>query len=132
MRLRLLTQTMKWGAVVVLLVAAMSWHTGANYRLLLDLAVSVGAIVVVKQAVRAKQYLWACGFVGMAVVLNPVVPVFTPAGNLMLLLFLVGLTPLVMIFAALIDATVTLYPNLITDLRPRGEPLIPTYELAVV
>jgi len=92
----------------------------------------VGAIVVVKQAVRAKQYLWACGFVGMAVVLNPIVPVFTPAGNLMLLLFLVGVTPLVMIFAALIDATVTLYPNLITDLHPRGEPLIPTYELAVV
>ncbi len=117
---------------MVLLVAAMSWHTGPNYQLLLDLAVSVGAIVVVKQAVRAKHYLWACGFVGMAVVLNPIVPVFTPAGNLMLLLFLVGLTPLVMIFAALIDATVTLYPNLITDLHPRGEPLIPTYELAAI
>jgi hypothetical protein len=115
---------------VGLLVAAMSWHAGPNYRLLLDLVVSVGAIVVVKQAVRAKQYVWASGFVGMALLLNPFVPVFTPAGNLMLLLFLVGLTPLVMIFAALMDATVTLYPNLITDLHPRGEPQIPTYELA--
>jgi hypothetical protein len=121
---------MKWGSVVGLLVAAMSWHAGPNYRLLLDLVVSVGAIVVVKQAVRAKQYVWASGFVGMALLLNPFVPVFTPAGNLMLLLFLVGLTPLVMIFAALMDATVTLYPNLITDLHPRGEPQIPTYELA--
>jgi hypothetical protein len=123
---------MKWGSVVGLLVAAMSWHAGPNYRLLLDLVVSVGAIVVVKQAARAKQYIWATAFVGMALLLNPIVPVFTPAGNLMLLLFLVGLSPLVIIFAALIDATVTLYPNLITDLHPRGEPLIPTFELAVV
>ena len=121
---------MKWGSVVGLLVAAMSWHAGPNYRLLLDLMVSVGAIVVVKQAIRAKQYVWASGFVGMALVLNPIVPVFTPAGNLMLLLFLLGLTPLVLIFAALIDATVTLYPNLITDLHAKGEPLRPTYELA--
>jgi hypothetical protein len=126
----MLAQTMKWGTVVGLLVAAMSWHAGGNYRLLLDLVVSVGAIMVVKQAIRAKQYVWASGFVGMALLLNPIVPVFTPAGNLMLLLFLVGLTPLVIIFAALIDATVTLYPNLITDLHPRGEPLLPTYELA--
>jgi hypothetical protein len=123
-------QTMKWGSVAGLLVAAMSWHAGPNYRLLLDLVVSVGAIVVVKHAVRAKQYVWASGFVGMALLLNPILPVFTPAGNLMLLLFLLGLTPLVLIFAALMDATVTLYPNLITDLHPRGEPLVPAYELA--
>jgi len=132
MRFQLLAKTMKWGSVVALLVAAMSWHAGANYRLLLALVVSVVAIVVVKQAVRAKQYLWASGFVGMALLLNPIVPVFTPAGNLMLLLFLVGLSPTVITFAALIDATITLYPNLITDLHPRGEPLTPTYELAVV
>jgi hypothetical protein len=132
MRLQLLAQTMTWGSVVSLLLAAMSWHAGGNYRLLLALAVSAGAIVVVKQAVRAKQYLWASGFVGMALLLNPIVPVLTPAGNLMLLLFPVGLSPLVITFAALIDATITLYPNLITDLNPRGESLIPTYELAVV
>jgi hypothetical protein len=130
MRFQLLMQTMKWGSVAGLLVAAMSWHAGPNYRLLLDLVVSVGAILVVKHAVRAKQYVWASGFVGMALLLNPILPVFTPAGNLMLLLFLLGLTPLVLIFAALMDATVTLYPNLITDLHPRGEPLIPAYELA--
>jgi hypothetical protein len=128
----LLAQTLKWGSVVGLLVAAMSWHAGPNYRVLLDLAVCVGAIVVVKQAVRAKQYLWASGFVGMALLLNPIVPVFTPAGNLMLLLFLAGLAPLVIISAALIDATITLYPNLITDLHPRGEPLLPTSEWAVL
>jgi hypothetical protein len=132
MRFQLLVQTMKWGSILGLLLAAISWNAGPNYRLLLDLVVLVGAIVVVRQAVRAKQYLWASGFVGMALLLNPMVPVFTPAGNLMLLLFLVGLSPIVMTFAALIDATITLYPNAITDSYSQGEVPIPTSEWAVV
>ena len=132
MRFQLLVQTMKWGSILGLLLAAISWNAGPNYRLLLDLVVLVGAIVVLRQAVRAKQYLWASGFVGMALLLNPMVPVFTPAGNLMLLLFLVGLSPIVMTFAALIDATITLYPNVITDSYSQGEVPIPTSEWAVV
>ena len=128
----MLVKTMKWGAIVGLLLAAISWNAGANYRLLLDLVAAVGAIVVLRQAVRAKQYFWASGFVGMALLLNPVVPVFTPAGNLMLLLFLVGLSPVVMTFAALVDATITLYPNVITDAYSQDELLIPTREWAVV
>jgi hypothetical protein len=128
----MLVKTMKWGAIVGLLLAAISWNAGANYRLLLDLVVAVGAIVVLRQAVRAKQYFWASGFVGMALLLNPIVPVFTPAGNLMLLLFLVGLSPIVMTFAALIDATITLYPNVITDAYSQDKLLVPTSEWAVV
>jgi hypothetical protein len=132
MRFQLLVKTMKWGAIVGLLLAAISWNAGPNYRLLLDLVVSVGAIVVVRQAVRAKQYLWACGFVGMALLLNPIVPVFTPAGNLMLLLFLVGLSPIVMTFAALMDATITLYPNVITEAYAQDELRAPASEWAVI
>jgi hypothetical protein len=132
MRFQLLAKTMKWGSIVGLLLAAISWHAGANYRLLLDLVVCVGVIMVVRQAVRAKQYLWASGIVGMALLLNPIVPVFTPAGNLMLLLFLVGLSPIVITFAALIDATVTLYPNVITDSYSQGESPISTSEWVVV
>jgi hypothetical protein len=41
----------------------------------------------------------------MALLLNPIVPIFTPAGNLMLLVFWVGLSPMVIIFGALIDAS---------------------------
>jgi len=75
--------------------------------------------VVVKQVLRAKQYLWACGFAGMALLLNPIAPIFTPAGNLMLLLFLIG-------------ASVTLYPNMITEPYLQSELLIPTPEWTVV
>jgi hypothetical protein len=132
MRFQLLAKTMKWGSIVGVLLAAISWNAGANYRLLLDLVVLVAAIVVVRQAIRAKQYFWAAGFAGMALLLNPVVPVFTPAGNLMLLLFLVGLSPIVVTFAALLDATVTLNPKPIADADAQGEALRPTSEWAVV
>src|SRR6266478_4730500 len=132
MRFQLLLKTMKWGSIVGLLLAAISWNAGANYRLVLDLVVLVGAIVVVRQAVRAKQYFWACGFVGTALLLNPIVPVFTPAGNLMLLLFLVPLSPVVVTFAVWIDATFILYPGGSTDLHPTTESPIPAGEWAVV
>jgi len=127
-----LAKTIKWGCVVGLLLAAMSWRAGANYQLLLDWVVCAGAIMVVQRAFRAKQYLWAFGFVGAALLLNPILPVFTPAGNLMLLLFLVPVAPFVVTFAAWIDATVTLYPGGITDLYPAGNSLIPAGEWAVV
>jgi hypothetical protein len=121
----MLTKIMTWGPVVGLLLAAMSWQTGGRYALLLDLVVCAGAIVAIKQAVRAREYVWASGLFGMALLLNPIVPVLTPAGNLTLLLFLTCLSPFVIAFGALMDATITLYPNMITDLHPRGESIRP-------
>ncbi|HXI42714.1 MAG TPA: hypothetical protein VNH83_22220 [Bryobacteraceae bacterium] len=128
----MLAKTMKWGLIAGLLLAAISWNAGANFRLLLDMVVLVGAIMVVRQASLAKQYFWAAGFVGAALLLNPVVPVLTPAGNLMLLLFLVALSPIVVTFAALLDARITLHPTPITDSYVQGEALRPTREWAVV
>jgi hypothetical protein len=125
----MLMKIMTWGTVAGLLLAAMSWRVEGSYALLLDLVVCAGAIVVLKQAVRAHEYIWASGFVGMALLLNPVMPLLPPAGNLMLLLLLVGFSPLVIAFGALMDASITLYPNLITDLHPRGEPIRPASEL---
>jgi len=117
----MLTKIMKYGFVAGLLLASMSWRSGTNYQLLLDLAVYMSAIVMVQQAVRAQEYFWAAGLAGMVLVLNPVLMAFTPAVNLMLLALLVGLSPIVIAFAAMRDAAITLYPNLITDLNPRGE-----------
>ena len=127
----MLAKTMRWGSIVGVLLAAISWNAGANYRLLLDLVVLVGAIIVVRQAIGARQYFWAAGFVGMALFLNPVVPVFTPAGNLILLLFLLALSPIVITFAVLVDATATLHRNAITNSSAQGESLMPAREWAV-
>ncbi len=109
------TKTVKCGLIVGLLLASMSWHSGTSYQLLLDLVVCLSALVMVQQAVRAHEYFWGSALAGIVLFLNPVIPVFTPAGNLIMFLFLVALLPLAMGFAALIDATITLYPNLITE-----------------
>ncbi len=111
----MLTNTMKCGSVAGLLLASMSWNSGTNYQLVLDVAVCMAAIVMIQQAVRAHEYLWATALAGTVLVLNPVVPAFTPAGNLMLFLFFLALSPLMIGLAALVDATATLYPNLITE-----------------
>jgi hypothetical protein len=116
----MLTKTMKCGFVAGLLLASMSWHSETNYQLLLDVVVYMSAIVMVQQAVRAQEYLWAAILAGMVLLLNPVMPVFTPAGNLIVFFFLLALSPLVIGFAALIDATITLYPNVITEPYVQG------------
>jgi hypothetical protein len=122
----MLTKIIQFGSVAGLLLASMSWHSGTNYQLLLELVVYMSAIVMVQQAVRVQQYSWAAGLAGLVVLLNPVVPVFTPAGNLLFFLFLLALLPVVIGFTALSGAAITLYPNLITDLHPRGESIRPT------
>ena len=116
----MLTKTMKCGLIAGLLLASMSWHSETNYQLLLNAAVYMSAIVMVQQAVRGQEYLWAAVLAGIVLLLNPVVPVFTPAGNLIVFLVLLALSPFVLGFAALIDATITLYPNVITEPYPQG------------
>jgi len=112
---KMLKKTMKCVSIAGLLLASMSWSSKTSYQLLLDVAVYMSAVVMLQQAVRAQEYIWAAVLAGMVLLLNPVVPVFTPAGDLAFFLFLLVLSPLVIAFAALIDAKITLYPNVITE-----------------
>jgi hypothetical protein len=66
---------MKWFCTAVLLVALLSWRVSPAYELPLNIAISFGAIAVILQAVAAKQYLWALGFVVIALLFNPILPV---------------------------------------------------------
>lgn len=111
----MLKKTMKCVCIAGLLLTSMSWNSETKYQLLLDVAVYMSAVVMLLQAVRAQAYIWAAVLAGMVLLLNPVVPVFTPAGDLEFFLFLLVLSPLVITFAALIDAKITLYPNVITE-----------------
>src|SRR5271154_2288796 len=104
----MLAKTLKWGSVAGLLLASTSWHSGTNYQFLLDLFVCMGAMIMVQQALRSREYFWATALAGTVLLLNPVLPVFTPAGDLIFFLFLLALSPLMLGFAALIDANVTL------------------------
>jgi len=65
------TRIMQWTYVAVLLtVVAVSGYAG-RYELASRIAGCAIAALMVGRAVRAHQYLWTCGLVGMGIVSSP-------------------------------------------------------------
>jgi hypothetical protein len=72
----------------------------------------MGAIIVVQEAVQAREYLWGAGFVGLALLFNPILPVFKPSGNLLRLVVLVCIAPFALSLARTENTTTgTLYSD---------------------
>lgn len=69
----MVTKIIKWVALPVLLIASVFSRYAASYELLIDFVICMGAIIFVQRAVRLKEYLWAIGFVAIAVVFSPLV-----------------------------------------------------------
>ena len=69
----MLTKMMKWLSIAVLLPAVF-WQPSAGYQLALQFVVCAGAILVALQAARSKKYIWAIGFVAIAMLFNPFQP----------------------------------------------------------
>jgi Family of unknown function (DUF6804) len=69
----LLTKTMKWVSITMLLLA-LFWQPLQNHHVALEILVCIGALLVVTQAWSARKYFWASGFVAIAVLFNPIVP----------------------------------------------------------
>jgi uncharacterized membrane protein YccC len=93
------TKMMKWLSIVVLLPAVF-WQPSAGYQLGLQFVVCAGATLVALQAVRSEKYIWAIGFVGIAMLFNPFQPlvfsraVFLSLGWVSVATFLVSLATL--------------------------------------
>ena len=93
------TKIMKWLSIAVLLLAVV-WRSSANFQLVLESIVCVTGLLVFMQAVRRGKYFWAAGFLAIAVLFNPVVPValspnaFLWLNALCILTFLVSLAVL--------------------------------------
>ena len=97
----MLTSIMKWTATAAALLALMSWRLPPHYELLLDFVFCLVVGIVAIRAIQMADYVWAAGFVTIALMLNPAVPFFGPAGNLVALMALVFVAPLVIASAAL-------------------------------
>lgn len=69
----MLTKTMKWVSIAILLLA-LFWQPLQNHQVALEILICVGALLVVTQAWRTQKYFWATGFVAIAVLFNPIVP----------------------------------------------------------
>ena len=86
----------KWVSIPALLIASILPRYAASYELPVDLAICLGATILVHRAVWLKEYFWAVGFVSIAIVFSPLLLVTK-------VFLLMGLTCAV-IFLALLAA----------------------------
>jgi hypothetical protein len=118
----MLANIMKWISISALFLAVTFWRSAANYQLLLDFVVFMGAVVVVMQAVRAREYRWAAGFVAIALLFNPVVRFWGAPGVLPLLIVVVCIVPFAISLVKLKTQPLLSMPS-ITDRNPGSESL---------
>jgi len=69
--LLIILKLIKWSSLPALLVASPFSQYAASNEFLLDIVISLGAIASVLWAVRSREYFWAAGFVGIAVIFSP-------------------------------------------------------------
>lgn len=93
----MVTTIIKSVSLPVLLVASLFSHYAANYELLVNCVVCMGAIIFVQRAVRLEEYFWAAGFVAIAVVFSPLLLVV----RIFLLMGLACIVTFVTLLAAL-------------------------------
>jgi hypothetical protein len=73
-RLSMITRIIKWFSILALLLGLLL-SASAGYRIALEIEVCVAALVVVVQAMRMGKYVWGLGFIALALLFNPAVPV---------------------------------------------------------
>jgi hypothetical protein len=69
-----MTKIMKCVSITMLLLAVLRLPV-ASHPVLLAIVVCVSALLIAAQAVRAEKYSWAVGFLAIAVLFNPVIPI---------------------------------------------------------
>jgi len=114
------TKIMKWTAVATLLLAVLGVPMMSRGAVL-EVVVCVSSLLVVTQAIRAGKYFWTAGFLAIAVLFNPVVPL-PLSGNAFLLLEWVCLATFLVSLAALRMQPTLSVPS-ITSRAPRSESL---------
>lgn len=76
------TRLVKWLCIASLFVPFVSWRWIADYQLPLRVAVCSGAAVVAHQAFHSARNGCALCFLSLALLFNPVIPIFPLAGRL--------------------------------------------------
>jgi hypothetical protein len=74
-------KAVNWVSIAALLAAAGLWSFHAPYDIVLRFIVAAGAIVVMFHAFHARHYAFAALLGALALLYNPVVPVFSFSGD---------------------------------------------------
>jgi hypothetical protein len=71
----------KWISIVVLLAVAGLWSYAAPFEIAVRFIVAGSACIVTAEAFQTRRYALAVGFGALALLYNPVAPVFSFAGD---------------------------------------------------
>jgi hypothetical protein len=112
----------KLAAIAALVIAATFWKHASDYELVLRLLISLAAVLVVRQAIRAQKPFWAAGFIAMMTVFNPFLAVISLSGKLPLFAVLASGAAFAASLAALKTRALLSIPS-ITDRTPGSESL---------
>jgi len=69
--LQTVTTIGRWVTLPGLLTASIFWRYAGRYEVMVDVAVCLCAVVFVQKAIQSDHYLWAAGFVTIAIVFSP-------------------------------------------------------------
>jgi hypothetical protein len=75
-------KAVKWVMAAALLAVAGLWSSVTPYDIVLRFALAAGAMIAMFQAIHARQYAFAAVCGAIALLYNPVAPVFTFSGDL--------------------------------------------------
>jgi len=88
-------KALTWGSIVALLAVVGFWARLAPYDLVIRSVVAAGSIGLMANAIHNRHYKIAAWFAALAILYNPVAPLFILAGNWQRALVLVGAVPFV-------------------------------------
>ena len=116
------TKVMTWLSIAALLATMTFWNSAPTFQLELNLIVCLAAVVIFIQAFRARRFRWATGFLVMALLFNPALPVFRLVGGVSLLLVVLSITVFGISLVALKPHPLLSMPS-ITDRNPGSQSL---------
>jgi hypothetical protein len=93
---QMVTKLGKWISIPVLLFASIFARYAASYEFWVNLAICMGAVILVQRAVQLRKYFWAAGFISIAIVFSP----FLLVDKIFLLMGLTCVASFITLFAA--------------------------------
>lgn len=115
-------KVLTWLSIGALLSVLAFWSSALAFQRELNLVVSVAAIAVLIHAFQARKYRWMAGFLAMALLFNPVRPVFRLDGAIGLALVISSVALFAISLAVLRPPTLLSIPS-ITDRTPGSRSL---------
>ena len=74
-------KALKWGSIIAVLAVAGLWSQLTSYDILIRCVLAAAAVGMMFEAFNKRQYAFGAVFAGLALLYNPVAPVFSFSGN---------------------------------------------------